>query len=147
MSKRKWISLAVGAVAVLAAYFINVEVQSHLGRKAREARGITTHSLAEALALARAEGKPVLAELSAVWCPSCRRLDQRVLADPAVRDHIADNYVFAAVELESEEGEAFMERYGVHGIPTLLVLDADGSLVRELTLTFDPKTFLGELGS
>jgi thioredoxin-related protein len=69
------------------------------------------------------------------------------LADSAVRDHIRDNFVFATIELESEEGEAFMARYGVRGFPNLLILAEDGELIRKLPLTFDPKVFLAELGS
>jgi thioredoxin-related protein len=38
-----------------------------------------------------------------------------------------------------------METYGVRGFPTLLILDADGNLVRKLSLTFDPEQFLAQL--
>ncbi|MDJ0837818.1 MAG: thioredoxin family protein, partial [Acidobacteriota bacterium] len=75
----------------------------------------------------------------------CRKLDKQVLANVDVSKHIREQFVFARVEYESEEGEAFMKRYNVQGFPNLLVLDADGNLVKKLAVTFNPGQFLKSL--
>jgi len=129
------------AVIITLAYFGNVELQSYLGRKAVEDTGFPPRSLEQALALARAEDKLVLADMSAIWCPACRKLDRVVFADPAVQAAIRKSYVFTRIEYESAEGEAFMDEYDLRGFPTLVILDADGRLIRELPVTFDPEQF------
>ncbi len=133
------------AITVAAVYFGNVEVQSYLGRKAVAATGLDPVSLEQALVQAKTGDRLVLADMSAIWCPSCRRLDREVFGNLAVQEAIRAKYVFSRIEYESAEGEAFMETYGVRGFPTLLILDARGNLVRELPITFDPERFLANL--
>jgi len=140
-----WLKIVVIFAAIVGAYFIYVEIQTRLGEQARESTGLTYRSLDEALVIAQAENKPVLAELSAVWCPTCRALDAKVFAVPEVRSAIERYYVFAQVEYESEAGPAFMEKYGVSGFPTLLILRPDGTLKRPLEVTMDPVEFLKQL--
>ena len=82
-----------GAIA-LAAYFINVEVQSYLGRQALEKTGLVSLRLDEALSKAGAENKQVLVDVSAIWCPTCRKLDNDVFADAGVRQYINENLAF-----------------------------------------------------
>lgn len=128
-------------------YFGNVEVQTHLGRRTLERTGLEMLGLEAALARAQAEDKRVLADLSAIWCPTCRRLDGNVLADARVKQAIDDGFVFARLEYESDEGKAFAREHGLRGYPNLVILDADGSLVERLPLTFDPERFVELLGA
>ena len=130
------------AVVAVAAYFINVEVQTHLGESALAATGLEALPLDQALQKAAAEKKLVLANLSAIWCPTCRSLDKTVFADAAVKSAIADRFVFARVEYESDEGKAFQERYKTKGFPNLLLLSPSGELVKALPVTTDPAAFL-----
>lgn len=131
--------------AIAAAYFINLEVQTRLGENARAATGLTPHSLEDALAQAKTEKKPVLVELSAVWCPSCRALDRNVLSVPEVAKAINAHYVFALIEYESETGEAFLKEHDLSGFPHLMLLKPDGTVQRPLAITYDPVEFLKEL--
>ena len=143
--RASWVSWAsfLGVFAVV--YFANVEVRSYLGRKALANTGLESISLNEALQKAQAENKLVLADMSAIWCPTCRKLDKEVLSNNGVKLAIDEKYVFSRIEYESAEGEAFMEKYGVRGFPTLLILDAAGNKIRQLALTFDPDQFVSQL--
>ena len=136
---RTWLSYLLIPVLV---YFGNVEVQSYLGQKAIDSTGLDIFPLEQALAKAKQENKQVLADMSAIWCPSCRRLDKEVFANPQVQETLLKDYVFSRIEYESKEGEAFMQKYQVKGFPTLLVLDDAGALVRKLPLTFNPDDFI-----
>ena len=127
---------------IVAAYFINVEVQTRLGESVLEEMTLERHSLSEALTKAKAENKLVLADLSAIWCPTCRSLDKHVFSNQAVQNVINEKYVFARIEYESPEGEAFMERYDTRIFPTLLVLSPNGQKQRELPVTTDPAEFI-----
>jgi thiol:disulfide interchange protein len=140
-----WIRLLAIAALGLAAYFANVEIQSYFGKKARESLELEMLGLDEAKQRAALEKKPILVELSAVWCPSCRHFDKTVLGDPLVQTKIITEYIFAHVEYESESGKAFMETYGAHGFPTTYILSPDGALVRKLDTTMNPSDYVQQL--
>lgn len=136
-------AIFVGVIAGV--YFGNVALQTHLGRDTLEATGLELRSFDAALVEAASTGKPVLVEMSAIWCPSCRTFDKNVLSDPAVYALIRERFVFARVEYEDEEGEAFMKRYGVKGFPHAFVVDAQGEVIKELRITRKAGSFLLQL--
>ena len=138
-------SFTVIAMVALAAYFANIAIQTHLGQKAIDATGLEILSLDAALAQSKETGKPVLADLSAIWCPSCRKLDSVVLADEAVKAKIQSKYLFARIEYESDEGQAFKKRHQLSGFPNILTLDSDGNQLKRIPLTFSPEIFLEAL--
>ncbi len=143
---RSWLrEILIWGLVALAVYFGNVQLQTWLGHRARAATGLVDHSFEEGLELARQENKLVVADLGAVWCSRCRTLDEKVLADPRVKERLQRDFVFVRVEYESDEGKAFAERYHVRGFPVLLLLDAQGQLIRPLPIRPDPVSFLAAL--
>ena len=138
-------SIAAFITVAMAAYFINVEVQSYLGRQALEKTSLTNLTLTEALAKANAENKLVLVDVSAIWCPTCRRLDNEVFSDAKVKQVIGESFVFSRLEHESEEGTAFLAKNEASGFPNLWLLDGKGKVVKRLKVTFNPKEFLAQL--
>ena len=76
-----------------------------------------------ALEKARGEGKLVFADFSAEWCIACKVLEQTVLSDPDVQQAL-EAYVFVDIDMDTYPQEASV--YQVVGMPTLLVLNADG---------------------
>jgi thiol:disulfide interchange protein len=127
------------------AYFANLQVQSYLGGKARLETGLKTHSLSEAVSASAQTKKPILVEVSAVWCPTCRALDKKVLSDSDVRRRINNDFHFVRLDFESPEGEAFMKRYALTGFPQVVELNPDQSVVKKLPIVFEPKSFLERL--
>ncbi len=140
------VKLAIIAVVVLAAYFVNVEVQSYLGRQALAETELEFLSLDAAQAAALQDGSPILVNVSAIWCPSCRKLDQSVFADADVRSELA-RWKVVRLEYESDEGEAFLEQHEAAGFPRLFVLRPDGSLQKQLPVTFDAAVMVEQLRS
>lgn len=139
------ISIAVFLVIVISAYFINVEVQSYRGRQALAATGLVSLPFDEALKTAKTENKLVFVDVSAIWCPTCRKLDKEIFADKEVRRAISQKYVFSRLEYESDEGQEFLEKYDVSGFPTLLLIDSEGRVVKRLAITFDPSEFIEQI--
>jgi len=82
-----------------------------------------------ALAEARRDGKRVLVDFSADWCPPCIAMKHDVWPDPQVARAMADGYV--PLLIDTDRNTAVPERYGVTGIPTILILDHTGTVVRE----------------
>ena len=145
MNKRNKITYILFALILVGVYFANVEIQTYLGKRVLNESGLMIHDLPVAMELAAAQSKPVLANLSAIWCPTCRKLDKTVLSDPRVQDIINDRFVFSRIEYESDEGGEFQKRYSISGFPKLLVLGPDGEKIRMLDLTMDPDKFISQL--
>jgi thioredoxin:protein disulfide reductase len=81
-------------------------------------------SLAEGLATAEREQKPVLLDLWATWCKNCLTMDTTTFADPAVMKAL-DGYVkikFQAEQPDEEPARAIMQRFDAVGLPTYIIL-------------------------
>lgn len=140
--KSPWIKFSLVGAVIAAAYFINVEVQTRLGQSVLDEMQLERHSLHEALEKAKAANKLVLADMSAIWCSTCRTLDKNVFSNPSVQEKVNEKYIFARIEYETEEGETFMETYDVRNFPTLLVLEPSGKKIKELPITTYPDEFI-----
>ena len=146
MSRKKlWITNGLFVLVLFGAYQGWVAYNTYMGEKTLAASDLPRFSLEQAKSLAAEQDKLVLADLSAIWCPSCRTLDRDVFSNPEVIAAITSRFVFARIEYESEDGKAFMKRYNVSGFPTLLILKANGDLVRKLPLELDPHSFINSL--
>ncbi len=81
----------------------------------------------EAIALARAEGRPMVIDFWADWCAACKELDRVAWSDPRVRAEL-ERFVAVKVDAtnESAASAAAFEKYGVVGMPTVVFLDGRG---------------------
>lgn len=85
--------------------------------------------LPAAMAAAKASGRAVFVEVWAPWCHTCLSMKNFVLPDPSIVA-LQKRVVFAAIDSDRPENEAFMDRYTVMVWPTLFVLDpADGKVL------------------
>ena len=82
----------------------------------------------KALAMARAQHKPLFVDFWATWCHSCLSMQRYVLADPAMKP-LADEVVWASIETETEKNKPVVEMYPLDGWPTFLLIDPDGEKV------------------
>ena len=81
-------------------------------------------SLAQGLAAAEREGKPVLIDLWATWCKNCLTMDRTTFADPAVMAAL-DGYVkikYQAEQIDEEPARSVMRRFEAVGLPTYVIL-------------------------
>jgi thioredoxin-related protein len=88
-------------------------------------------NVAQAVALAHAQGKRVIVDVGGEWCTWCHVMDRFIAAHPDVRALIDAHYVWVKVNVSPENrNEALLSRWpGFTGYPHLFVLDADGTLV------------------
>lgn len=126
-------------------YYGNKAVQSYLGQQAIDETGLEILSLEQALKVAKGSNKLVLADMSAIWCPSCRKLDKQVFSDKGVQTQMSQDFVYARIEYDSAEGESFMQHYQVSGFPTLLVLNPEGEKLVQLPVSYEPLPFMATL--
>ncbi|GAC17165.1 thioredoxin family protein [Paraglaciecola arctica] len=126
-------------------YYGNKTVQTYLGQQAIEETGLDQRTLKQALEVAKSSNKLVLTDMSAIWCPSCRKLDKQVFSNEQVKSQINQDFVYARIEYDSPAGERFMQDYQVTGFPTLLILNAEGENLVQLPVSYEPEAFLTTL--
>jgi thiol:disulfide interchange protein DsbD len=98
-------------------------VQAHAAELAF-ARVTTREAFDAAVGRARSRKRPVLAYVTAEWCPVCKSIDKRVFANSAIRGRLADiDLVRADVTAANAGSRALMEHLRVPGPPTMFVID------------------------
>ncbi|WP_394833584.1 thioredoxin family protein [Pendulispora rubella] len=81
-----------------------------------------------ARAQALAANKPVLVDFGASWCKACNELDEQTWPDPRVRGAAAK---FAGIKVDATDDEdptvkKLQKKYGVVGLPTVVILNSRG---------------------
>lgn len=102
------------------------------------------HKLSDALAKAKAEGKPVIAVFSAVWCGPCQTMKKEVYPSKEVKKY-QDQFVWAYIDVDDEANNADSEKYGVSGIPHIQFLSKDGKKVDKQIGSSSPEEFASTL--
>ena len=128
-------------LAVLGAYMFVGGIQQpagpHLDWVYDEAQGFE---------IAKREDKLVMLDFYAAWCAACKELDHQTYADPAVAAKLA-NYVNIKLDFtrSSETTEALTEKYQIPGLPVVIFMDAEGTVLKRFTGFVDAEKMLGIL--
>lgn len=102
----------------------------------------------EGLKKAKAEGKFMVIDFYADWCPSCIELDKYTYTNKEV---IAEMSNLITVKIDAtkttDETNNLFSKYGIVGLPAVIFLDKNGKVLEALTLTgFEkPDKFLARL--
>ncbi len=94
-----------------------------------------------ALERARTEGKPVLVNFYADWCVWCKRLESTTLRDAKVASVLQNRVVPLSLNVDGD-GKELSNKYQVDGLPTIIVLDADGRELGRIPGYMPPDSFL-----
>jgi len=102
----------------------------------------------QALAAARASGKPVMIDFFAEWCAACKELDRATYVAPQV---VSEAQRFVRIKVDGTNGQdaldALYQRFGIEGLPTVAFVSSRGEiLVRPRVTGFlGPQEFLEEM--
>ncbi|WP_028115786.1 protein-disulfide reductase DsbD [Ferrimonas senticii] len=139
-SSMKWLRYGALSVALLgsAGYGIqavtNNDVTAHAQLKFVYID--TVEQLREEVAIANAAGKPVMLDLYADWCVSCKEFEHQTFPAPQVVER-TDQMVILQADLTDTNDitSQFYEQYDVLGLPTLLFFGTDGNEIGNLRVT------------
>lgn len=85
-----------------------------------------------ALAEAQAAGRYAVVDFTADWCLPCHELDRLTFRDPAVARLLAGAVrIRIDASRTTEAVEALFARFGVYGLPAVLVLGPDGQVIED----------------
>lgn len=83
-------------------------------------------------AKAQSEGKLYFVDFDASYCATCRTMDESTYMDQRLASYIGNHVVAQRVDVQDFDGVMWSQQYEVDALPTLLVFDEQGNLVRRL---------------
>jgi len=104
-------------------------VKDEKAAKAVEGPIVWVNNLTDGLKLAKSSKKPVMVDFFATWCGWCKKLDKDVYTD---KDVIALSKEFVCVKSDTDKYGKDASQYGVQGLPTIVFLNADGTVIDKM---------------
>lgn len=83
--------------------------------------------LGSAMNIARSSNKLIFVKVSATWCPPCRKLE-KLTHDKRVGEFLNPKFVSVKLDADTPQGAGILKKYGMRGIPALLVFGPQGDL-------------------
>ncbi len=78
-------------------------------------------------------GKLIFIDAYTDWCGPCKKMAATTFRDKEIGEVFNENFINMKVEMEKEEdGEEIAARYRVRAYPTLLIIDGDGKLIKQV---------------
>lgn len=92
----------------------------------------TDKKFEELLYTAKTQNKLLFIDCYTTWCGPCKRLSSQVFPDVNVAKFFNANFINSKFDMEINEGLAVANKYDIRAYPTLLWIDANGSVIHKL---------------
>lgn len=90
-------------------------------------------TLDEAKAEAKSSGKLIFIDAYTDWCGPCKKMAATSFTDSKVAEIFNSKFINLKIEMEkSNDGPTVARTYGVKAYPTLLFINADGKLIKQV---------------
>ena len=99
-------------------------------------------TFAEAQEKAKAEDKLIFMDAYTDWCGPCKWMSKNTFTDESVASFFNENFINVKMNMEKGEGPGLARKYRVRGYPSLLFLNADGSVAHTKLGAQDASSFL-----
>ena len=86
----------------------------------------------EILAKAKKQDKLIFFDAYASWCRPCQEMQYATFSDSSVAAFFNAKFINVKYDMEKGEGLHLAQKYQVRAYPTLLFLDANGTIVERL---------------
>lgn len=80
--------------------------------------------------------QPVIIDFYADWCAACKELEKFTFGNLEVKREMKDALLLKVdATTENDQVTPVLEKYGVIGLPTIIFIERDGTIRKDLTLT------------
>ena len=79
---------------------------------------------------AKEQGRWLLVDATAVWCPPCHKMDATTWIDPALEAYFAKDVL--AIQIDVDQQAELSEKLGINAMPTVIVFGPEGELDRSV---------------
>lgn len=97
-------------------------------------------NLEEAKKIAKEENKLIFLDAYASWCGPCKMMERKVFNNEDVSSYYNSNYI--NVKIDFDKNPKLRRHYNVRAYPTLLYLNADGTVKKKKVGYHDAPDFL-----
>ncbi len=97
-----------------------------------------------ALDNAHLQGRPVMLDFYADWCISCKEMEKKTFANPAVQNTLRDVVLLQAdVTANDAQDQALLKKFGIFGPPSIMFFDPSGQELSQYRLVgfLEPERF------
>jgi thiol:disulfide interchange protein len=100
-------------------------------------------NVSAALTMAKEEGKPVMVDFMATWCPPCHAMEDSTFSDPSVIRK-ATAFIPVRIDVDKQREVAVQydgnaRKYGGVGIPNILFMTGDGTKLKHIVGYYGPE--------
>jgi protein disulfide-isomerase len=133
---KPWIKRNAGTIVVAGIVMALLALQMPIvrglfvGPAGKESLDGWHRTFAPASASAKEQSRPLLLRFTADWCPPCQVMKREAWPDERVQQLVKDRYVPVYVDIDTPDGGQLAQKYGVGSIPTLIVADGEGKMLR-----------------
>ncbi len=104
-------------------------------------KGLRFHTdLQPALDAAKAQGKPVFVYARSEYCGWCKKFEAETLTNQSAARTLNENFILVSIDVDKQKNET--RNFRVHGTPTEIFLDSNGTEIKRIPGYTDNQTFL-----
>ncbi|MGE5356907.1 MAG: SPOR domain-containing protein [Deltaproteobacteria bacterium] len=95
-------------------------------------------SFTTAKELAAVEGKMVYIDFYANWCVPCKWMDETTYSDKKIISSLTQDFIPVKINIDDFDGYTLKEEYNVKVLPTVIILDENGRVVKRFEESLPP---------
>ncbi len=96
-----------------------------------------------ALGAAKAQGKPVFVYARSESCGWCKKFEEETFTNESVIKTLNGNFILVSIDVYNQKNET--RNFRVHGTPTEIFLDSNGTEIKRIPGYTDTETFLNTI--
>lgn len=138
---KKW-TFVLFALLVLFAGCLARSTDSDAGKLTLQGVKFNTN-LTQSLDNAKAQGKPVFVYARSEYCGWCRKFEAETFTNQSVIKTLNENFILVSIDVDRQKDESI--NFRVHGTPTEIFLDSNGTEIKRIPGYTDTITFLNTI--